>query len=556
MHKPAVYRSYFGLVISGIILFLGPGCGSMNVTTQTNVAPVISVFTPAGYELSGDVDVIFDLYDQNDDTCVIRVEYRGGAVTQWTDADVEGDLTSVKSGDTYQVTWHSGIDQDDITSDNYRLRLVANDGQVDGAPKLTGPFGVYNHIYWRNEQTLQSMSQTWPASPQVGIDMNSCALALWTESLSGQGSIMSSRYIPGLGWGGQEPVEFNDQYEMSSPHMDMNTVGTAVASWQSLKSVWVNRYDPIAGWGATDIIDENPFTEDIKSTGAVIAEDGTAVVLWTEDDAGGDSDVWWAVNDPQDSTWSLPERIYDLSDGIVMIHSMKISTNGRIVALLGYGTETMINDLKAIVYEPGSGWQAAPEAIESRPDAIYGAGLAMDSSGNAMAVWSQSNGTANQVWANFYTGTWHGDVQVSNSASGAWSCSVAMDESQNTFLAWTESPMQISKIMTSRYLDASGWSAPEVLFQGNAGNWSGDPKVLMNSSGKISVLYALNGAWTDLWCKTYKPDTGWLDPVLVEQGSGNVNEHVADMCRQSAKIAAVWFSSDAYNTNVVANVKR
>jgi len=67
--------------------------------------------------------------------------------------------------------------------------------------------------------------------------------------------------------------------------------------------------------------------------------------------------------------------------------------------------------------------------------------VAFDASGNALAVWSKSDGTRYNIWVNRYTaGTGWGTAQLIEANAGdAWLAEVAIDTSGHALAVWCQS---------------------------------------------------------------------------------------------------------------------
>lgn len=96
-----------------------------------NQYPVVSGVYLTGN--SGNVNITFDLFDTEGDTCALVAEYRGGRQgTTWTPATVYGDTTSVEPGPEKTLTWRSPLDEPLYSAPDYRIRLTPLDSSAWG----------------------------------------------------------------------------------------------------------------------------------------------------------------------------------------------------------------------------------------------------------------------------------------------------------------------------------------------------------------------------------------------------------------------------------------
>ncbi|UCF44111.1 MAG: hypothetical protein JSV99_04100, partial [Planctomycetota bacterium] len=160
-------------------------------------------------------------------------------------------------------------------------------------------------------------------------------------------NIWSNRYVAGTGWGTAELIE-TENGSAEYPQVAVDSAGNAVAVWRqhdgSWDSIWSNRYVAGTGWGTAELIEENVGTADYPQVAVDSA--GNAVAVWSQ------------IFGTYRSIWS-----------------------NRYVA--------------------GSGWGMA-ELIEENVGTAEYPQVAVDSAGNAVAVWYQSNGWLWNIWSSHY----------------------------------------------------------------------------------------------------------------------------------------------------------
>ncbi len=144
-----------------------------------------------------------------------------------------------------------------------------------------------------------------------------------------------------------------------------------------------------------------------------------------------------------------------------------------------------------------------PAPIWSPPELLEGfnAGaaryphIAVYPGGRAQAIWSQSNGTASNLWS-------------------------------------------------SAYLPGSGWAGAELLAQGAGGVHHAD--LAFDSSGVAQLLVVDSGSPENLWWRTYNGSSGWSPPVWVNNGTGYSMdiEVVGDATGNMTAVFDTWYSRD------------
>ncbi len=194
-------------------------------------------------------------------------------------------------------------------------------------------------------------NNTWSAYyPQVALDPSGNAVAVWQQSDGTRHNIWANRYIVGSGWGTARLIETDNEGSAWYPQAAVDASGNAVVVWRQLDgsryNIWANRYDVGSGWGTAQLIE----TEDAGSAyDPQVALDGSgnAVAVWRQWD-GTSNNIW------------------------------------------------------ANRYVVGSGWGTAQLIETDNAGYAYYPQVAVDASGNAVAVWVQYDGTQESIWANHF----------------------------------------------------------------------------------------------------------------------------------------------------------
>ena len=181
----------------------------------------------------------------------------------------------------------------------------------------------------------------------------------------------------------------------------------------------------------------------------------------------------------------------------------------------------------------------------------------MDSSGNAMVVWKQDDGTNYNMMARHYTaGTGWGSVEnieaVDTGTVGA--PKVAMDSSGNAIA------VMMIRLSTTRYdiwanyyTSGTGWGTEELIETTDLGdaNW---PEIAFDASGNaMAVWYQNNGTAFDIWANRYVSGTGWGTAEKIEADDANTARYPQVAMDDSGNAIAVWYQTDGTQNNIVAN---
>jgi len=183
--------------------------------------------------------------------------------------------------------------------------------------------------------------------------------------------------------------------------------------------------------------------------------------------------------------------------------------------------------------------------------------VAVDGSGNAIAVWMQSDNQLTNVWVNRYSvGSGWGTPKkmtsaVSTATGPSGSPSIAIDGAGNGVIMWNRSDAAISShfdVYTSRYSVANDtWSAPAMLSNGI--NCAYGLKVVANGSGTVAVIYNQfqrtdgiggNGDPSDIWVATGTTTGGFTAYTKVSSSANLIYGQATLAIDPAGDLLAAW----------------
>lgn len=171
-----------------------------------------------------------------------------------------------------------------------------------------------------------------------------------------------------------------------------------------------------------------------------------------------------------------------------------------------------------------------------------GPAVAMDSAGDALITWTQSDGSSFQVFMSEYrSGSWSHPSSLADHISVAGSSAlappaVAMSDNGEALIAWTQSDGTDHQIFVSEYRSGS-WTHPadltDHLSVSGSGNFTGWPDVAMDGAGDAVIAWAqFDGS--SLWqvFKSEYRSGSWAHPSdlsdnISPDGSSAYNPRVA-----------------------------
>jgi hypothetical protein len=214
------------------------------------------------------------------------------------------------------------------------------------------------------------------------------AIAVWYQFTAGSAHIWANRFVPGAGWGTVERID-NVAGNAAVPQIAIDRNGNALAMWEQFdgtrKSIWANRYVIGTGWGSARRIESNDAS-DAQGVQLTVDAVGNALAVWQQ--ADGPHERIWANSYRADGDWGTAAVIGGTDVGDASRPQIAIRNgSGFAIWQLSAGTRTAIFARR---YEAGS----FSDAVFVLSDSISSASfpqVAVDSQGNAIAVWGQKN---------------------------------------------------------------------------------------------------------------------------------------------------------------------
>ncbi len=187
---------------------------------------------------------------------------------------------------------------------------------------------------------------------------------------------------------------------------------------------------------------------------------------------------------------------------------------------------------------PDLGWQPPTPLISDAIHNTWLGGVALSSGGTGMVVW-QRDAAHSEIYATRYVpngggdgGTdWQVPVRLSNSQNGAYGGSVALDSTGNAIAVWYEwTDAYGFRTMADRYNVGTGWAAPVVIDQSSYfNNWwpTEAPQIAMNPGGTAFVVWQVTSQYRYMvWANRYSPSSGWGTALRIDNSSTTSNHNV------------------------------
>jgi len=176
--------------------------------------------------------------------------------------------------------------QYDDSSVNLRANIRAN--RFDG-------------MNWGTAELVETHGTSLATLPQVAMDGNGAAIAVWQQKDELPASIFSNIWanrFDGSSWNTPELIETDNAGDALLPQIATDGTGTAMAVWHQLdtvggiRSIWANRFDD-SSWGTAELL-ENDFANDAGNPQTAMDGTGAAITVWDQNQGGVVLENIWA----------------------------------------------------------------------------------------------------------------------------------------------------------------------------------------------------------------------------------------------------------------------
>jgi len=374
--------------------------------------------------------------------------------------------------------------------------------------------GAGNRI-WTNRYIIGSgwgtasmidTENTGAKNPQVDVNASGNAFAVWEQYDGSHWNIWANRYVAesrGVAgsWGTATQIESNVG-DANFPQVTIDRYGHAIAVWQqhdgSRYNIWASRYfNWGGGWGTAEIIEYSNAGSALHPQVAIDAS-GNAFVVWKQQD-GSSQNVWsnrfFDTFNGWGGGWGTA-MLLETSDGVADMPQVAVNASGNAIAVWSQS-----GSIWARRYTDGLGWRDAT-LIEVGSVNVISPQVAINASGNAIAVWQQHYGSRSDIWAKHYSpgylgigGSWDTAVLIDNSEGPAWgSPQVAIDASGNAIAVWGQANAMgydgVQNIWSNRYVAGSGWGTAELIETDDTGyDGASDPQVAIDFRGNATAVW-------------------------------------------------------------------
>jgi len=342
----------------------------------------------------------------------------------------------------------------------------------------------------------------------------------------------------------------------SFPQIATDPSGNAIAVWmqefEGQSRIWTNRYNKETdNWTTASLIENTVAEGSAQFPQIAMDKNGNGLVVWKQNQ-GFNYSIWSSYYNFSDSTWSDAQLIGIVDEASVAYSEVVFDNQGNAIAVWNQ-TDGDENSIWANRYSAINNSWGIAEAIEQTIDDTYEPKIAIDNNGNALVIWHQRDGAVKSIWANRYSAinnswgtpvvieTGDGDARLADGVSNA---QIAIDTAGNGIAVWSQNDGTEDSIWVNRYdFATTSWGAASLI-ENDAG-YARAPKVAMDSHGNAMVLwYQDNGVVDTTRFNRYSVITNsWGTASEIEAGAGHAYEQQIAF-DASNNALAVWKQAD------------
>lgn len=226
------------------------------------------------------------------------------------------------------------------------------------------------------------------------------AYAVWKQNDGTRNNIWANRYASGA-WGTAALVESDDAGTASDPQIAVDRLGHATMVWHqsdgTRNNIWAASYAS-SGWTNPALVDTDDTAGAINPQVA-FGSPTDPFVVWQQGD-GTRFNIWSKRS--SSGLWFPNASTIENDDAGGAENPQLAATAADTVFAVWQQSDGTRFDIWANRYQDGLGWGTAERIeLEDTGEAVSPR-VAVDPSGNALAVWLQFDGGRYTVWANTY----------------------------------------------------------------------------------------------------------------------------------------------------------
>ncbi len=363
-------------------------------------------------------------------------------------------------------------------------RWTGTDFVVEAASKPT------NGSWTASEEI--SVATESAAEPQVAIDDNGDAVAVWYRWNGSNDIVQAAEKPAGGSWVAAVNLSKSGQ-EALDPQVAVNASGDAVAVWKrsngSNEIVQAASRPAGGAWGAP--ADLSAAGEDSEEPQVAIDNGDDAVAVWT----GGGGDKVEAASRPGGGAWKAATDLSGPAVANTAAYQAQVAIDSSGDAVAVWKRDDLITfEIQTVDMTPGGDWSAPVNlATATGGEEAEAAYVALDSAGDAVAVWLQDDSNSTVRTASKPAGgAWGMPSDLSAPGEDAFQASVSIDSDGDALAIWRRSNGTVPVVQVASKPAAGPWGGAVDLatMAPIPGTYYIYPEITLSSSGDAIAVWA------------------------------------------------------------------
>lgn len=361
----------------------------------------------------------------------------------------------------------------------------------------------------------ETISNALASLTKLAVDKWGNAVAVWNRiaysivdndnTVFGPNTLVEYSTLPFLGqWKVPKNISGTGQVGLSGPDVGVDASGNAVFTWTHSNG---SNYITQAGTLPFQGYFQGPSNISLPGSNAetpVVAVDsaGNAVAVWLLVNNAATSYIIQSAVLPFGGSWSAIKTVSNSGSNPAGNPKVVIDSSGNAVAIWEQsdGSNSLI---MSATLDSGAGAWSAPVAVSVAGQNAGSAALAINANEYVVAVWERSNGSNLIIQSATlqYGGGWSVPVDISSTGYDSINPQVAIDSTGNAIAVWSGNTLPTGITPTSYAIQSSqrpylgSWTSPMIISSLGYGINVTDPQIVMNPAGQAVATWAWSGGF-------------------------------------------------------------
>lgn len=324
------------------------------------------------------------------------------------------------------------------------------------------------------------------------------------------------------------------------PQIAFDAQGNGLAVWAQGKDVYARRYTVSTNtWGPLVTLDSKNITTAAPAL-SIDHETGDAIVAWGQYD-GATGCLVTSRFTASTGSWSAATEITTWEGGALSPAQVSTSISGHYAAVAWAQGTSSNRELFQVIYKHGVA--SEPQILEYNGEPADQVQVQVDSNGNAITVWRQSDLSAHRIYFNRFrdaTQAYSEPIILDTLGDGGSWPKFAFDAEGNAFALWG----QWNGLQMRRFdVETNSWGTAVALQTTGEDYWNW--QLAVDEEGNALVTWAA-GSWSSptIHARRFDAATGeWGTTATLNTGGVSLDDDVS-ISLDGLNAVAAWVQSD------------